>query len=88
MLVGENGSGKSTLIEAIAIKAGFNPDRCGQVSRRCTRLARGTKRELAGGFLAARQPGGKPDCASGGERAINGKCDGCEEVRVDYPSRI
>src|SRR5262245_49440557 len=25
-LVGENGSGKSTLIEAIAIKAGFNPE--------------------------------------------------------------
>ena len=25
-LVGENGSGKSTLIEALAIKAGFNPE--------------------------------------------------------------
>lgn len=25
-LVGENGSGKSTFIEAIAIKAGFNPE--------------------------------------------------------------
>ncbi len=62
--VGENGSGKSTFIEAIAIKAGFNPeggtknfsskhrpsesDLAGAL-----RLARGVKRERSGFFLRA-----------------------------------
>jgi predicted ATPase len=62
--VGENGSGKSTLIEAIAMKAGFNP---GGGSKNFTsslrpsesrlheflRLARGTRRERASFFLRA-----------------------------------
>lgn len=63
-LVGENGAGKSTLIEAIAIKAGFNPEggtRSFTSSARPSesslhhhvRLARGTKREAGGFFLRA-----------------------------------
>ena len=63
-LVGENGSGKSTLIEAIAIKAGFNPEggtKNFKVSNRpseselhqCLRLARGARRERGGFFLRA-----------------------------------
>ena len=62
--VGENGSGKSTLIEAIAIKAGFNPEggtRNFSTSHRPSesqlheyiRLARGTRRERSGFFLRA-----------------------------------
>lgn len=63
-LVGENGSGKSTLIEAIAIKAGFNPEG-GSKNFSSThrpsesalhnhlRLARGTLREKSGFFLRA-----------------------------------
>lgn len=62
--VGENGSGKSTLIEAIAIRAGFNPE--GGTKNFSTRnrpsesalhdairLARGAKREQGGFFLRA-----------------------------------
>src|SRR5688500_13078012 len=63
-LVGENGSGKSTLIEAIAIKAGFNPEggtknftgrnRPSESNlHTCLRLARGTRRERSGFFLRA-----------------------------------
>lgn len=63
-LVGENGSGKSTLIEAIAIKAGFNPEggtKNFRVSNRPSeselhtylRLVRGTRRERGGFFLRA-----------------------------------
>jgi predicted ATPase len=63
-LVGENGSGKSTLIEAIAIKAGFNPEggnKNFKVSNRPSesalhqylRLARGARREKGGFFLRA-----------------------------------
>jgi predicted ATPase len=63
-LVGENGSGKSTLIEAIAIRAGFNPEG-GTKNFRSThrpsesslaqylRVARGAKREQGGFFLRA-----------------------------------
>jgi len=62
--VGENGSGKSTLIEAVAIKAGFNPEggtKNFKVSNRPSeselhtylRLARGTRRERGGFFLRA-----------------------------------
>ncbi len=62
--VGDNGSGKSTLIEAIAIKAGFNPE--GGTKNFTSalrpsesnlhghlRLARGTRRESSGFFLRA-----------------------------------
>ena len=62
--VGENGSGKSTLVEAIAIRAGFNPE--GGTKNFATRsrpsesslhdalrLARGAKREQGGFFLRA-----------------------------------
>lgn len=60
--VGENGSGKSTLVEAIAIKAGFNPEggtknftarNRPSESRlhELLRLARGARREKAGFFL-------------------------------------
>lgn len=63
-LVGENGSGKSTLIEAIAIKAGFNPEggtKNFRSSHRPSesplhnhlRLARGARREHGGFFLRA-----------------------------------
>lgn len=63
-LVGENGSGKSTLIEAIAIKAGFNPEGGSKnfTSRNrpseselhhYLRLARGHRREKSGFFLRA-----------------------------------
>jgi predicted ATPase len=63
-LVGENGSGKSTLIEAIAIKAGFNPEGGSKnftSSHRPSesdlhkhlRLARGARREKSGFFLRA-----------------------------------
>lgn len=62
--VGENGSGKSTLIEAIAIRAGFNPEggtknfrsvhRPSESSLRDhVRLARGARREKSGFFLRA-----------------------------------
>jgi len=62
--VGENGSGKSTLIEAIAIKAGFNPEGGSKNfnSRHRPsesdlhshlRLARGARREKSGFFLRA-----------------------------------
>ncbi|HZF49280.1 MAG TPA: AAA family ATPase [Polyangiaceae bacterium] len=62
--VGENGSGKSTLIEAISIKAGFNPEggtKNFSGSTRPTeselhnylRLARGARREKWGFFLRA-----------------------------------
>jgi predicted ATPase len=62
--VGENGSGKSTLIEAIAIRAGFNPEggtknftsrhRPSESSLHAhVRLARGVQRERAGFFLRA-----------------------------------
>lgn len=62
--VGENGSGKSTLIEAIAIRAGFNPEggtknftsrsRPSESSLHdALRLARGAKREQGGFFLRA-----------------------------------
>jgi predicted ATPase len=62
--VGENGSGKSTLIEAIAVRAGFNPEggtknfrsahRPSESSLRdCVRLARGARREKTGFFLRA-----------------------------------
>jgi predicted ATPase len=62
--VGENGSGKSTFVEAIAIKAGFNPEG-GTKSFTSTyrpsesalhsalRLARGATRERSGFFLRA-----------------------------------
>lgn len=62
--VGENGSGKSTLIEALAIKAGFNPEG-GSKNFNAThrpsesnlheflRLARGVRREKSGFFLRA-----------------------------------
>jgi len=63
-LIGENGAGKSTLIEAIAIKAGFNPEggtknfrtsaRPSESSLQTyVRLARGARREKAGFFLRA-----------------------------------
>ncbi len=63
-LVGDNGSGKSTLIEAIAIKAGFNPEGGTKNFRTqsrpsesalhtCVRLARGAVREKSGFFLRA-----------------------------------
>jgi predicted ATPase len=63
-LVGENGSGKSTLIEAIAIRAGFNPEggtknfrsthRPSESSlQSCVRMARGARREKGGFFLRA-----------------------------------
>src|SRR5262245_24238742 len=63
-LVGENGSGKSTFIEAIAIKAGFNPEggtKNFTVSNRPSeselhkflRLTRGARRERGGFFLRA-----------------------------------
>lgn len=62
--VGENGSGKSTLIEAIAIRAGYNPEggtkhfrsrhRPSESSLQAhVRLARGYRREKAGFFLRA-----------------------------------
>lgn len=62
--VGENGSGKSTLIEAIAVRAGFNPEggnknfrsayRPSESSLRdCVRVARGARRETGGFFLRA-----------------------------------
>lgn len=62
--VGENGSGKSTLIEAIAMRAGFNPEggtknftsrsRPSESSlHEALRLARGAKREQGGFFLRA-----------------------------------
>ena len=62
--VGENGSGKSTLIEALAIKAGFNPEggtKNFTTSHRPSesrlheflRLARGARREKTGFFLRA-----------------------------------
>jgi len=64
VFMGENGSGKSTLIEAIAIKAGFNPE--GGSKHFTTRLrpsesdlvdalrlTRGTRREKSGFFLRA-----------------------------------
>lgn len=63
-LIGENGSGKSTLIEAIAIKAGFNPEggtKNFKASNRPSeselhkslRLVRGARRERGGFFLRA-----------------------------------
>jgi len=63
-LVGENGTGKSTLIEAVAIKAGFNPEGGTKNFTGSTRpsesqlhqhltLARGTTRETGGFFLRA-----------------------------------
>ncbi len=63
-LVGENGSGKSTLIEALAVRAGFNPEggtknfttrsRPSESSlHHALRLARGAKREQGGFFLRA-----------------------------------
>jgi predicted ATPase len=62
--VGENGSGKSTLIEAIAIRAGFNPEGGNKnftgrnrpsesTLHECLRLARGARRERGGFFLRA-----------------------------------
>ncbi|HEY6724726.1 MAG TPA: AAA family ATPase [Polyangiaceae bacterium] len=62
--VGENGSGKSTLIEAIAIRAGFNPEGGTKNFRTAlrpsesslqdhVRLARGARREASGFFLRA-----------------------------------
>ena len=62
--VGENGSGKSTLVEAIAIRAGFNPEggtKNFRASHRPSesplcdhvRLARGPRREKSGFFLRA-----------------------------------
>lgn len=64
IFVGENGSGKSTFIEAIAIKAGFNPEGGNKNFRSvhrpsesdlhtCLRLVRGTRRERGGFFLRA-----------------------------------
>ncbi len=64
IFAGENGSGKSTLIEAIAIKAGFNPEggtRNFSSAHRPSesnlkiylRLARGIRREKGGFFLRA-----------------------------------
>lgn len=63
-LIGENGSGKSTFIEAIAIRAGFNPEGGSKnfTSRHrpsesslphFVRLARGARREKSGFFLRA-----------------------------------
>ncbi len=63
-LIGNNGSGKSTLVEAIAIKAGFNPEggtknftkslRPSESSLHAAlRLARGARRERGGFFLRA-----------------------------------
>lgn len=63
-LVGENGSGKSTIIEAVAIKAGVNPEGGSKNFRssyrpsesslhRALRLARGVRRERSGFFLRA-----------------------------------
>jgi predicted ATPase len=63
-LVGDNGSGKSTLVEAIAIRAGFNPEggtknfrtsiRPSESSLHVyVRLARGARREKSGFFLRA-----------------------------------
>lgn len=63
-LVGENGSGKSTLVEALAIKAGFNPEGGSKnftsahrpsesPLHRHLRLARGARREKGGFFLRA-----------------------------------
>lgn len=63
-LVGENGSGKSTLIEAIAIRAGLNPEggtanfrsknRSSESSlHQFIRLTRGFRREKCGFFLRA-----------------------------------
>jgi predicted ATPase len=63
-LIGENGSGKSTIVEAIAIKAGFNPEGGTKNFRTTTRpsestlhrslrLARGVSREKGGFFLRA-----------------------------------
>lgn len=60
--VGENGSGKSTLIEAIAIKAGFNPEGgtknfasrhrpSESILHEHLRLTRGVRREERGFFL-------------------------------------
>lgn len=62
--VGENGSGKSTLIEALAIRAGFNPEGgtknftarsrpSESTLHEALRLARGAKREQGGFFLRA-----------------------------------
>ncbi len=62
--VGENGSGKSTLVEAIAIKAGFNPEGGTKNFTKSSRpsestlhehlrLARGVRREKTGFFLRA-----------------------------------
>lgn len=62
--VGENGSGKSTLVEAIAIRAGFNPEGGTKNFRTAlrpsesalqnhVRLARGARRESSGFFLRA-----------------------------------
>jgi predicted ATPase len=64
IFVGENGSGKSTLIEAIALKAGFNPEggsknftsqhRPSESELHASlRLARGARRERGGFFLRA-----------------------------------
>lgn len=64
IFVGENGSGKSTLVEAIAIKAGFNPEggtkHFTQSARRSESdladhliLSRGVRREKGGFFLRA-----------------------------------
>jgi predicted ATPase len=63
-LVGENGMGKSTLAEAIAIKAGFNPEGGTKNFRQSNRpsesilhgylrMARGATRERGGFFLRA-----------------------------------
>jgi len=62
--IGENGAGKSTLIEAIAIRAGFNPEGgtknfatkhrpSESVLHEYVRLARGPRRERKGFFLRA-----------------------------------
>jgi predicted ATPase len=62
--IGENGSGKSTFIEAIALKAGFNPEggtksftssQRPSESNLCDaiRLVRGVRRERTGFFLRA-----------------------------------
>jgi predicted ATPase len=62
--VGENGSGKSTLIEAVAIKAGFNPEGGSKnftsshrpsesALHHYLRMARGATRERTGFFLRA-----------------------------------
>lgn len=63
-LVGENGSGKSTLIEALAIRAGFNPEGgtksfttrsrpSESTLHEALRVARGHRRERGGFFLRA-----------------------------------